>query len=63
MIFKYLGLREQLLQEKRKNERLTGLVAKMKSDTDYIAMMTDVDIFENLEDEITEEENEDEQIL
>lgn len=63
MIFKYLGLREQLLQEKKKTALLTELVTKTKSDTDYIAMMTDIDIFENLEDEIKEEENEDEQIL
>lgn len=55
MTFKYLGLREQLIQERKKTARLTELVTRMKSDTDYIAMMTDIDISDN-ESEVIQDE-------
>ena len=40
----YLSLKEQLLRERKKNAALTAEVAKNRADTDYIAMMSDVDL-------------------
>lgn len=43
---KHLGLREQLLFERRKSEALEAELLLTKANADYIAMMTDVDIDE-----------------
>lgn len=50
---KYLTIKEQLREERIKNEKLTAETAKTRADIDYVAMMTDVDI-----DKVEDEENE-----
>lgn len=40
----YLSIKDQLLIERKKNAALTAEVAKNKADTDYIAMMCDVEL-------------------
>lgn len=47
----YLSIKDQLLIERKKNAALTAEVAKNKADTDYIAMMCDVEL-EMPEDEM-----------
>lgn len=51
----YLSIKDQLLIERKKNAALTAEVAKNKADTDYIAMMCDVEL-EMSEDEIMDTE-------
>lgn len=51
----YLSLKDQLLIERKKNAALTAEVAKNKADTDYIAMMCDVEL-EMPEDEMMDTE-------
>lgn len=48
---KYLGIRDQLQQERRKNDALRAELLRTKANTDYIAMMTGVDVDEPVEDE------------
>lgn len=48
---KYLGIREQLQRERRKNDALRAELLRTKANTDYIAMMTGVDVDEPVEDE------------
>jgi len=40
----YLSIKDQLLIERKRNAALTAEVAKNRADTDYIAMMSDVDL-------------------
>lgn len=40
----YLSLKDQLLKEKQKNAALSAEAAKNRADTDYIAMMCDVEL-------------------
>lgn len=47
---KYLGLREQLQIERRKNDILRSELLRTKANADYIAMMTGVDVDEAVED-------------
>jgi hypothetical protein len=54
---KYLGLREQLRIERRKNDALRSELLRAKANTDYIAMMTGVDVDETAEDEPKEVEH------
>ncbi len=54
---KYLGLREQLRIERRKNDALCSELLRAKANTDYIAMMTGVDVDETAEDEPKEVEH------
>ena len=51
----YLSIKDQLLIERKKNAALTAEVAKNKADTDYIAMMCDVEL-EMPEDEMIDTE-------
>lgn len=51
----YLSLKEQLLKERQKNAALSAEAAKNRADTDYIAMMCDVEL-EMPEDEVMNEE-------
>ncbi|MBQ7821309.1 MAG: hypothetical protein IJ391_03400 [Clostridia bacterium] len=51
----YLSIKDQLLIERKKNAALTAEVAKNKADTDYIAMMCDVEL-EMPEDEMMDTE-------
>lgn len=51
----YLSIKDQLLIERKKNAALTAEVAKNKADTDYIAMMSDIEL-EMPEDEMMDTE-------
>lgn len=50
-MFKYKSLAEQLREERTKNEQLRAAQRKTEADTEYIAMMCDVEL------ESPEEEN------
>lgn len=52
-MFKYKTLRDQLIEEQNKNLILNNLLLQMQANVDYIAMMQDIDI------DLEEEENED----
>lgn len=52
----YLSLKEQLLRERKKNAALTAEVAKNRADTDYIAMMSDVDLGTSEDEGLVNEE-------
>lgn len=52
-MFKYRTLRDQLIEEQNKNLVLNNLLLQMQANVDYIAMMQDIDI------DLEEEENED----
>ena len=54
---KHLGLREQLQIERRKNDALRSELLRTKANTDYIAMMTGVDVDDTTEDEPKEAEH------
>lgn len=43
-MFRYIPLKEQVMEERRKNAALKALLDKNSSDIDYIAMMTDVEL-------------------
>ncbi len=49
---KYLNLKEQLRQERRKYEELAAQAAQQKADLDYIAMMSGVEL--EIETEVKE---------
>ena len=52
-MFRYKSIKEQLLEERRKAEALKAQNIKQKSDIDYLAMMTDVEL--ETEEEIKDE--------
>lgn len=43
-MFRYIPLKEQVMEERRKNAALKALSDKNTSDIDHIAMMTDVEL-------------------
>ena len=43
-MFRYIPLKEQVMEERRKNAALKTLLDKNTSDIDYIAMMCDVEL-------------------
>jgi hypothetical protein len=43
-MFRYIPLKEQVMEERRKNAALKALSDKNTSDIDYIAMMCDVEL-------------------
>ncbi len=45
-MFTYLGTKEQLLRERRRNEQLRMQMEKTVADLEYLAMMTDVELEE-----------------
>ena len=54
---KYISVREQ---DRRKDEKIAKLTAKLnknQADTDYIAMMTGVDIDDTTEEPVKEKQN------
>lgn len=55
-MFKYTSLREQVINERRKNELLQAQALKQASDIDYIAMMADIDIGTDKTEEIYDEQ-------
>lgn len=52
---KYRTTAEQLRIERRKNDALQAQLIKTKADLDYIAMMSDVELETNTEDEVKED--------
>lgn len=56
-MFKYKSVQAQLIEERRKNERLAAQSVKNISNIDYIAMMTDVELeVETAETEVSTNE-------
>lgn len=56
-MFKYKSVQTQLIEERRKNERLGAQSVKNISNIDYIAMMTDVELeVETAETEVSTNE-------
>lgn len=54
-MFKSKTIKEQLFEERRKNEALLSQFIKLNANVQYVAMMTDINI---LDEEITEMEKE-----
>ena len=54
-MFGYKSLHEQLIEERNKNEQLQYQLEKANADLYYIAMMTDVDLEEDVTLENLEE--------
>ena len=50
-MFGYKSLHEQLIEERNKNEQLQYQLEKANADLYYIAMMTDVDLEEDVQSE------------
>lgn len=49
-MFKFKTTKEQLIEERRKNAVLQSALAKTNADVEYIAMMTDVELDEEMEE-------------
>ena len=54
-MFKYKGVNEQLLEERKKNASLQAKLNKANADIEYLAMMTDIEL-EDEEVNINEDE-------
>lgn len=50
-MFKFKDVKTQLIEEKKKNAELQAKLAKTNADVEYIAMMTDVELEEETENE------------
>ena len=50
-MFEFKGTKEQLIAERRRNEQLAAALTKTAADMEYIAMMTDVELDNDEEDE------------
>ena len=46
-MFIYKPLKNQIMEERKKNARLTAELLKKSADIDYIAMMCDIDLEES----------------
>lgn len=57
-MFKYRPLKEQLIEERRKNAALKEQTEKNTSDIDYIAMMNDIELDSPEADGTEADENE-----
>ena len=55
-MFRYIPLKEQVMEERRKNAALKALSDKNTSDIDYIAMMCDVELDEEETEAINDEQ-------
>lgn len=55
-MFRYIPLKEQVMEERRKNAVLQAQADKNASDIDYIAMMCDVELDTDGEQEDTDYE-------
>ena len=53
-MYGFRSLREQLLEERRKNAEIEAALAKATADLEYVAMMSDIEI----EDEMEGDDNE-----
>lgn len=49
-MFEYKDIKRQLLEEKKKNAKLQAKLAKTNADIEYIAMMTDVELEEDTDE-------------
>lgn len=56
-MLKFLNAQKQLIKERRKNEQLQAALLKNEADTEYIAMMCDVELDTNSDNTMTEVEN------
>ena len=56
-MLKFLNDQKQLIKERRKNEQLQAALLKNEADTEYIAMMCDVELDTNNDNTMTEVEN------
>lgn len=54
-MFKYKGVNEQLLEERKKNASLQAKLNKANADIEYLAMMSDIEL-EDEEVNINEDE-------
>ena len=54
-MFQFINIKEQFLKERAKAQRLSVELEKAKSDLDYIAMMTDVELDTEGDDEDEQE--------
>ena len=50
-MLRYISLKDQLLKERRINEQLNADLKKKTADIDYIAMMCDIELEVNEEDQ------------
>ena len=55
-MFGYKSVREQLVEERRKNAELEAYRQKDRADLEFVAMMTDVELDEDEETEVQEDE-------
>jgi len=53
---KYLSIQEVLLAERRKNAAMRAETDRNTANIDYIAMMTDIELVDNSEEEVHNEE-------
>lgn len=51
-MFRFVGTREQLIRERQKNAALEAQIAKANSDIEYLAMMTDIEMEQEDEQEV-----------
>lgn len=56
-MLKFLNTQKQLIKERRKNEQLQAALLKNEADTEYIAMMCDVELDIDKDNTMTEVEN------
>ena len=55
-MFRVLSEKEQLAAERKRNNALQAALTKYEANTDFIALMTGVDIFDDEEEEDEEDE-------
>lgn len=48
---KIVSIKEQLIKARRENEKLKAELAKANADTQYIAMMTDIELEEDTDEQ------------
>ena len=51
-MFKFKTVTEQLIEERKRNRALSVILEKILSDMDYIAMMCDVDLEEENDEQV-----------
>lgn len=57
-MFGFKGIREQMIEERRKNAQLRAEFEKINADVIYIAMMSDVELETEEETEVKNNDNE-----
>lgn len=50
-MFKHKNIQEQIVEERRKNEALLSEMLKAKADMEYLAMMSDIELDEEEEED------------